>query len=100
MKKTATPEEKEISTPEKIATVLRKRDFLNEVVEQSGIKKKDAKPVVETMLALLGDAIARGDELNLPPFGKLKINREKHLDNADIYICKLRRRRVIDGSAS
>lgn len=71
--------------------VMRKKELIDAVVERSGIKKKDAKPVVETMLAVLGDAIEEGRELNLQPFGKLKVNRSKDVPNAKVMICKLRR---------
>ena len=70
--------------------VLKKNDFIDRVVTATGMKKKDVKPVVETALVQLGEAIARGEELNLPGLGKLKINREKDLANARIFICKLR----------
>jgi len=37
---------------------LKKKELVDLVVERSGIKKKDAKPVVEAMLAVLGETIA------------------------------------------
>lgn len=74
-----------VSAPE-----MKKRDLLEKVVKRSGIKKKDAKPVVEAMLAVMGEALVEGRELNLPPFGKLKTNRIKDTGNARILNCKLR----------
>jgi hypothetical protein len=71
--------------------MMRKKELIDTVVERSGIKKKDAKPVVEAMLAVLGSAIADGRELNLQPFGKLKVNRSKDVPNGKVMICKLRR---------
>lgn len=69
---------------------LRKKELIDMVVAQSGVKKKDAKPAVEAMLAILGDALASGRELNLQPFGKLRINRAEDRSNGRIIICKLR----------
>lgn len=69
---------------------LRKKELIQQVVERSGIKKKDAKPVVEAMLAILGETIADGRELNLAPLGKLRINRVKQASNGRVIICKLR----------
>jgi len=69
---------------------LKKSELLERVLERSGIKKKDAKPVVEAMLAVLGEAIASGEELNLQPFGKLKINNEKDLSNGRVINCRIR----------
>lgn len=69
---------------------LRKKELIDLVVEQSGVKKKDAKPVVEAMLAILGESLASGRELNLQPFGKLRINRSEERSNGRIIVCKLR----------
>lgn len=69
---------------------MKKQELLKKVVELSGIKKKDAKPVVEAMLEVLGETLADGRGLNLQPFGKLKLNRTKETPNARIIVAKLR----------
>jgi DNA-binding protein len=69
---------------------LKKKELIDLVVERSNIKKKDAKPVVEAMLAVLGETIASGRELNLQPLGKLRINRSTDKGNGRVIICKLR----------
>lgn len=73
-----------------LGPVMRKKELLEQVVTRSGIKKKDAKPVVETMLAVLGEALADNRELVLPPFGKFKVQREKQLPNGRVMVVKLR----------
>ncbi|QQA41176.1 HU family DNA-binding protein [Pelagovum pacificum] len=78
-------------TPVVVGAELKKKDFIDRVVELSGGKKRDVKPAVEAALAVLGDAIESGEELNLPPLGKVKINREKDLANAKVFICRIRR---------
>lgn len=70
--------------------VMRKRELIDLVVEKSGIKKKDAKPVVEAMLAVLGEAVSDGRELNLQPFGKVKVRRAKEMPNARVMVTKIR----------
>ncbi len=84
-----------VSTPTETgsesAGEMKKKELIDLAVARSGIKKKDAKPVVEAMLAILGEAIADGRELNLQPFGKLRINRRIEKQNGSITICKLRR---------
>ena len=69
---------------------LTKKEFLELVVARSEIKKKDAKPVVEAALAILGEALAGGRGLNLQPLGKPKINRAEDKSNGRIIVCKLR----------
>ncbi len=70
---------------------MKKPDLIDRVVARTGMKKKDVKPVVEAAMAILGDALEGGREVNFPELGKVKVNREKELANAKVIICKLRR---------
>lgn len=88
------PKSVTVSTP--IATIpklekpeLKKKELIDLVVARSGIKKREAKPVVEAMLAVLGETIGSGRELNLQPLGKLRINRTAEKPNGQVIICKL-----------
>ena len=76
---------------------LRKKELFDRVVKVSGVKKKDAKAVVEATLKVLGDALTAGEELILPPLGKAKINRQKDLGNGEMMVIKLRRRNADGG---
>ena len=81
----------------KTATVVKamgKRELIDRVVTASGIKKKAAKPVVEAMLKELGDALSRGETLNLQPFGKGIVKSRKELENAEIVELRLRRSKL------
>jgi DNA-binding protein HU-alpha len=69
---------------------LKKAALIDMVVEQTGVKKRDAKPVIEAALQILGSALAEGRELNLQPFGKVRVNRMKELSSARVMTCKLR----------
>lgn len=71
--------------------VLRKKELFERVVEATGAKKKDVKPIVEATLKALGDALSSGDELVLPPLGKAKVNRQKDLGSAEMLVIRLRR---------
>ena len=86
----ATP--KVVTVAPAVVTVaeMRKKELIDTVVARSGIKKKDAKPVVEAMLAVLGETIADGRKLNLQPLGKMKINRVEDKANSKVIICRLR----------
>ncbi len=70
---------------------LRLKDLIDKVVVISGAKKKDAKSVVDAMLRVLGDALAAGENLILPPLGRLHVNRTKQLVSGDVMIVKLKR---------
>lgn len=91
-KPTVAPEPKVVAVSEPVAAEadLKKKELIDLVVERSGVKKKWAKPTVEAMLAVLGETIADGRELNLQPMGKLRINRAEEKSNGRVIVCKLR----------
>jgi len=78
------------------APVLRKKELIERVVERSGVKKKDAKPTIEAMLAVLGEALAAGEELNLQPLGKVMVKKTKELANAKMMVCRIRQRNAVE----
>ncbi|WP_457648805.1 HU family DNA-binding protein [Profundibacter sp.] len=84
------------SKPAVSAPVLRKKELIERVVERSGVKKKDAKPTIEAMLAVLGEALAAGEELNLQPLGKVMVKKTKELANAKMMVCRIRQRNAVE----
>lgn len=101
----ATPTKTSSTTPTPIAAVpevasrkpdltqelLRKKELLDTVTERSGVKRKDVKPVVEALLAVLGETLDAGRQIQVPPLGKVKINRIADKENGNVLICRLRR---------
>jgi DNA-binding protein HU-alpha len=73
------------------APTLRLKDLVDRVVERSGAKKKDAKPVVEATLAVLGEALGKGEGLNLPALGRARVNRQKETEGGGTMVVKFRR---------
>lgn len=57
--------------------VLKKKDFVERVTLASGLKKADARTAIDVVLAAIAEALAKGEELVLPPLGKIKTTREK-----------------------
>ena len=78
------------TTPTTTEPMMKKRELLNLVVERSGVRKKFAKPAVEAMMEILGEAIAEGRDLNLPPMGKIKQQRTKEASNVRVTVAKIR----------
>ncbi|MFN3823862.1 MAG: HU family DNA-binding protein [Pseudorhodobacter sp.] len=70
---------------------LKKQELLARVAALSGAKRKDAKPILEAALRVLGDALSKGEDLNLPPLGKVKVNRSKAGGGTEILTLRLRR---------
>lgn len=73
--------------------MMRKKELIDAVVAASGAKKKDAKPVVEAMLKVMGNALRDGRELNLHPFGSVKVRRAKDMVKARVLTTKIRQRK-------
>ena len=70
---------------------LKKPHLIDQVVTRSTVKKRDAKLAVDAVLCLLAEALVRGDELNLPPLGKLRVIKSKDIGSgAQVITLKLR----------
>ena len=69
---------------------MRKEQLLDEVAKRTGAKRKDVKPIVESVLEIMGEAIGDGQELNLKPLGKVKIARTKLVANGRVINLRLR----------
>jgi nucleoid DNA-binding protein len=68
---------------------IRKKDFIDKVVAASGARKAEARAVVDATLALLADRVLAGDEVNVPPLGKLRLLKEKDTGKARIATLRL-----------
>lgn len=73
-----------------VSVVIKKPEMIDKIVARTGLKKKDVKPVVEATLEELVQLLGQGAELNLPPLGKVSINRTKDLAKATVRIVKVR----------
>jgi len=56
---------------------IKKGPLLDLVVEKSGVKRSDAKLVVEALFEVMGDKLVNEDDLQVPPLGKLKFIKSK-----------------------
>lgn len=75
---------------------MRKRELIDAVVDRCGIRKKFAKPAVEAALAILGEALEEGRSLQMPPLGKVKVQRAKELEDGQVIVAKVRRKTQSD----
>ena len=78
-----------ISVPQ--GEMLKKAEFIDRAVERGDVNKRDAKPAIEAALAVLSEALMAGEELNLPPMGKMRVVKSKDIgDGARVLTLKLR----------
>lgn len=85
----AAPAEEGAVAVVKARAVLKKKDFLDRVVARAGIRKSDAKAGAEATLAALAAALAEGQEIVLPPLGKIKVVREKAAKSGRKFVLRL-----------
>lgn len=70
---------------------VKKPVFIDRALLRTDVKKRDAKPAIEAALAELAAALLAGEELVLPPLGKLKVVNSKDLaQGAKALTLKLR----------
>ena len=72
------------------APVLGKKDLLALLATDLDLSKKDIRKAMEALLAALGEALAKGHSLNLPPLGKARVARTKGEGAAQSLTVKLR----------
>lgn len=71
---------------------MRKKQLIDRIMaEVPDARKKDAKPIIEATLAVLGQALTDGETLNLQPLGKMKVQKRKVLSNGQSLTLRLRR---------
>lgn len=74
------------------STVLRKKDLIDRVVSETGLKPREVKAVAEALLANMGRAMAAGEALHVPPLGRMRVARSVTGDGSVTLTCKLRRK--------
>lgn len=67
----------EVSTPQPTAGLIKLKDLIDGVAAKTGGRKPEVKAAVEATLAALGEALATGKALAVPPLGKLRVVKNK-----------------------
>lgn len=57
--------------------VLQKRALLDKVCAETGQPRAQVRALTDAVLAELGRALARGEDLVLPPLGKVRVSRQR-----------------------
>lgn len=87
-----------VTAPEaNVVMEMKKKEMIEKVTEASGLKRGDAKKAMEATLQILGDALQEGTTVNVPPFGKVAVNRQKEASGAHVIIAKIRRSKAMLG---
>ncbi len=91
-----------VNAPEAVVVgpSLRKKELIDAVVQRTGLKKRDVRPVVESMLGVVGEALAEGRELVAQPLGKLKVHKKKTTSSKRILFAKVHQNLPPDPSSA
>ncbi|MGI3171535.1 HU family DNA-binding protein [Pseudooceanicola sp. C21-150M6] len=81
-----------LSSPDPQSEPLKNKELLDAAAERSGIKRGEAKPAIEAALAIIGESLAEGRDVDLPGLGKVKIKRVKTLSGRRIVELRLRQK--------
>ena len=73
------------------APSLKLKVLLDRVAEATGGKKKGLREIVEATLTAVGEALSRGEDLNLPGLGRTRVARSAEKDGASPMTLKVRR---------
>lgn len=57
--------------------LVKKGELLDQVVDMTGVKRADAKSVMEALFAVMGEQLRAEKQLQLPPLGKIKVVKSK-----------------------
>ena len=74
---TVKPDAAAVETAAASVGQMKLKDLIDGVVAKTGGKKPEVKAVVEATLAALGEALATGKALVVPPLGKLRVVKNK-----------------------
>lgn len=82
-------------TPPALATPVpdraRRGDLLDALADQSALKRSDLKQAMELVLSEIGKLMDAGDEVVLPPLGKLTVKKRVAKDGGDVLTVKIKR---------
>jgi len=78
--------------PEPVVTERARRgDLLDALAERSPMRRADLKVMMELVLEEMGKLIDDGDEIVLPPLGKLTVKKRVERPGGDMLTIKLKR---------
>ncbi|MEP5762883.1 MAG: HU family DNA-binding protein [Litoreibacter sp.] len=75
---------------EDIRNEVSKKELIERVAERMGAKKSDARLSLDTVLSVLGDALAEGANISAAPLGKIKVTRSKETANGTMVVCRVK----------
>lgn len=82
----------ESAAPEEADNLFKRSDLLAAVAARSDLPKSQLRDVIELVLEEMGQALSSGQDLAVPPLGRIKQQRRKEMDGAEVLGLRLRRK--------
>lgn len=73
---------------------LIKKDLIDRVIARSGVKPRFVRQVTDALLAELGTMLEEAETLQLQPLGNLKVQRRKDVDDGEVIITRVKRKKA------
>ncbi len=77
-----------------------KKEFVSRVAKRAGLRPNQVRAATEAALEELGRALVAGEELKLPGIGKIQVKRKRDIGDAEVMVCKVRRKKDENSDAS
>ena len=71
---------------------LSKKDLLERLVTESGMKKGEARNALNALLNVLHGALSEGKSISAAPLGKIKLTRRKQTPNGELAVLRVKLR--------
>lgn len=69
---------------------INKRELVERIVLESGMKKGDARRAVDAVLGAVAKAISEGKDIAAAPLGKLRVVRKKQTPNGELAVLRVK----------
>jgi hypothetical protein len=77
------------------ANELSKKELIERLVRDTGMKKGEARRAMDAVLTVLRGALEEGANMNAAPLGKIKIARTKETENGQLTICRIKLKKPV-----
>lgn len=82
-----------------VLATLKKKEFIARVKQATEGSKPDLRSIVDATLTVLGEALAKGEDVQLRPLGRARVNRSRKAETSATTILTVKLRRGAGGKA-
>lgn len=80
-------------TTTSVLTPLKRKEFIARVKLATDGAKPDLRSIVDATLTVLGDALAKGEDVQLRPLGRARVNRSRKAETSTTTVLTIKLRR-------